>query len=416
MSQLARVWAKTILNSIRDKNPFREYPREVGVLIFASFFVAVGFGIIAPTLPLYAKSFDVNNAAVGSILSAFAFARFASGLFSGKLVDKFGERFVYIFGVGLVAITCAAAAIATTFSQLLFFRAVGGIGSSMFSVAAGSILLRATSDSQRGRVQSLYNGSFLLGMMGGPVIGGALSVISLRAPLAIYSVLLTISAFTGGFMLRNSALTAKPSSKAEKTSLREAFALKPYRMALAISFGTGFIIFGMSRSILPIFMVEKLEVSTAFMGVGFTVASVVNGLLLLRAGRQSDERGRRYVAMVGTAAMLISTLLLLVTVQGWIFLPAMFFMGIAGAYLSTVPGSLIGDVLKGKGGQVIALMQMSGDFAAMVAPIALGALADFTGEFWPAFLVSSILMAGLFALTTRIPETRNTVHSEGGIN
>lgn len=361
-------------------------------------------------MPLYAKSFDVNNAAVGSILSAFAFARFASGLFSGKLVDKFGERFVYIFGVGLVAITCAAAAIATTFSQLLFFRAVGGIGSSMFSVAAGSILLRATSDSQRGRVQSLYNGSFLLGMMGGPVIGGALSVISLRAPLAIYSVLLTISAFTGGFMLRNSALTAKPSSKAEKTSLREAFALKPYRMALAISFGTGFIIFGMSRSILPIFMVEEMKVSTAYMGVGFTVASVVNGLLLLRAGRQSDERGRRYVAMVGTAAMLISTLLLLVTVRGWIFLPAMFFMGIAGAYLSTVPGSLIGDVLKGKGGQVIALMQMSGDFAAMIAPILLGALADFTGEFWPAFLVSSILMAGLFVLTTRIPETRNTVH------
>ncbi len=373
--------------------------------------MAVGFGIIAPTLPLYAKSFGVNNAAVGTILSAFAFARFASGLFSGKLVDKFGERFVYIFGVGLVAITCAAAAVATTFTQLLIFRAVGGIGSSMFSVAAGSILLRATSDSQRGRVQSLYNGSFLLGMMGGPVIGGALSVISLRAPLAIYSVLLTISAITGGFMLRNSALTAKPSSKAEKTSLREAFALKPYRMALAISFGTGFIIFGMSRSILPIFMVEKLEVSTAYMGVGFTIASVVNGLLLLRAGRLSDERGRRYVAMIGTAAMLISTLLLLVTVQSWIFFPAMFFMGIAGAYLSTVPGSLIGDVLKGKGGQVIALMQMSGDFAAMVAPIVLGALADITGQFWPAFLVSSVLMAGLLALTTRIPETRNTVHS-----
>ena len=361
-------------------------------------------------MPLYAKSFGVNNAAVGSILSAFAFARFASGLFSGKLVDKFGERFVYIFGVGLVAITCAAAAIATTFSQLLIFRAVGGIGSSMFSVAAGSILLRATSDTQRGRVQSLYNGSFLLGMMGGPVIGGALSVISLRAPLAIYSVLLTISAITGGFMLRNSALTAKPSSKAEKTSLREAFALKPYRMALAISFGTGFIIFGMSRSILPIFMVEEMKVSTAYMGVGFTIASVVNGLLLLRAGRLSDERGRRYVAMIGTAAMLISTLLLLVTVHSWIFFPAMFFMGIAGAYLSTVPGSLIGDVLKGKGGQVIALMQMSGDFAAMVAPILLGALADITGEFWPAFLLSSILMAGLFAVTTRIPETRNTVH------
>ena len=79
----------------RFSNPFAEFPREVGVLVFASFFVAVGFGVIAPTLPLFARSFGVNNAQVGSILSAIAFARFASGLISGKLVDIFGERLVY---------------------------------------------------------------------------------------------------------------------------------------------------------------------------------------------------------------------------------------------------------------------------------------------------------------------------------
>jgi MFS family permease len=399
---------------VKVSNPLREFPREVGVIIFASFFVAVGFGIIAPTLPLFAKSFGVNNAAVGTILSAFAFARFASGLISGRLVDKFGERLVYSSGVALVAISSAAAALATTYSQLLIFRAAGGLGSSMFSVAGGSILLRATSDMQRGRAQSLYNGSFLLGMMGGPVIGGALSAFSLRAPLAIYAVLLAISAVLGAFLLRNSKLAARPENKSEKTSLREAFALKPYRMALAISFGSGFILFGMARSVLPLFMVEEMDVSTTYMGLGFTLASVVNGLLLLRAGRLSDQRGRRYVAMIGSGAMTISTLLLLVTYQDWIFFPAMFFSGIAGAYLATVPGSLIGDVLKGKGGQVIALMQMSGDFAAMVAPILLGLITDITGEFWPAFLVSSILMMGLFILTTRIPETRNTVHRTDG--
>jgi MFS family permease len=87
----------------RFSNPFAEFPREVGVLVFASFFVAVGFGIIAPTLPLFARSFGVNNAQVGSILSAFAFARFASGLISGKLVDIFGERLVYTVGIAFVS-------------------------------------------------------------------------------------------------------------------------------------------------------------------------------------------------------------------------------------------------------------------------------------------------------------------------
>ena len=279
----------------------------------------------------------------------------------------------------------------------------------MFSVAAGSILLRATSDLQRGRAQSLYNGSFLLGMVGGPVVGGALSTFSLRAPLAIYAFLLTISSISAGFLLRDSKLAARPESKVEKTSVIAALRLKPYRIALAISFSTGFILFGMGRSIVPLFMVEEMHVSTTYMGVGFTMASIANGLLLLRAGRLSDEKGRRFVAVIGSSALFISTALLLLTVQAWIFFPAMIFSGIAGAYLSTVPGSLVGDVLKGKGGQVIAVMQMSGDFAAMVAPVLLGAISD-AGGFRPAFILATMLMAAVVLVTTRIPETRNSVH------
>ena len=381
----------------------------MGVLVFASFFVAVGFGIIAPTLPLFASSFGVNNAQVGAIISAFAFARFGSGLISGKLVDVFGERMVYTIGVGFVAVSSAAAALAQSYSQLLIFRAAGGLGSSMFSVAAGSLLLRVVSDNQRGRAQSLYNGSFLIGMVGGPVVGGALSAFSLRAPLAIYAGLLAVSSISAALLLRGSALAAKPESRAEKTSIMDALRLKPYRIALAISFSTGFILFGMGRSIVPLFMVEDMKVSTTYMGVGFTLASIANGLLLLRAGRLSDERGRRFVAIVGSSALFISTALLLFTVQAWVFFPAMIFSGVAGAYLATVPGSLIGDVLKGKGGQVIALMQMSGDFAAMIAPVLLGAISD-AGGFRPAFLLATILMAAIVLMTTRIPETRNSVH------
>ena len=413
LPRFALVWL-LVKSKLKFDNPLRDFPREVGVIIFASFFVAVGFGIIAPTLPLFAKSFDVNNAQVGSIVAVFAFARFASGLIAGKLVDHFGERLVYSVGIGFVSISSAFAAAAQSYDQLLVFRAAGGLGSSMFSVAAGSILLRATSDSQRGRAQSLFNGAFLLGMMGGPVVGGALSVFSLRAPLAIYAFLLAIASILGAFMLRNSTLAAKPTERSEKTSIRMAFALKPYRIALLISFSTGFILYGMGRSILPLFMVEEMNVSTTYMGVGFTLASIANGLLLLRAGKQSDVKGRRYVAVIGSGALTISTLLLVITYQAWIFLPAMIFSGIAGAYLATVPGSLVGDVLKGKGGQVIALMQMSGDFAAMVAPVLLGAISDFYG-YRPAFLVSAVITAAIFVVATRIPETRNSVHKQPGV-
>ena len=390
----------------RFSNPFAEFPREVSVLVFASFFVAVGFGIIAPTLPLFARSFGVNNAQVGSILSAFAFARFASGLISGKLVDVFGERLVYTIGIGFVAVSSFAAAMSQSFEQLLAFRAAGGFGSSMFSVAAGSIILRATDDTRRARAQSLYNSSFLVGMMAGPVIGGFLTAISLRAPLFVYAILLVISSAAGGFLLRNSVLAARPAEKSanEKGLMREALTSKPYLIALTISFCSSSILFGMSRSILPLFMVEDMKSTAGYLGLGFTISSVIQGVLLLKAGGLSDTKGRKYSALLGTALLGISVLVLVGTVKPWMFLLSMV-IGAFGSIFLASTAAIVGDVMKGKGGQVIAVFQMSGDAGAMIAPIALGFIADHYG-FRPAFAVSAGLMFFAFLVATKLPETR----------
>ncbi len=390
-------------------NPLADFPREVGVLVFASFFVAVGFGIISPTLPLFARSFGVNHAQVGAIVSAFAFARFATGLISGKLVDHFGERLVYSFGIGFVSLTSFAAGLAQNYEQLLVFRAVGGFGSSMFSVAAGSILMRAVDDDHRARAQSLYNGTFLVGMMAGPVVGGALSGFSLRAPMIIYGFLLIVSSASGAFLLRNSTLAAKPTAKQERETitLRSALALKPYRIALFISFCSAWVLFGMSRSILPLFMVEEINVSPSFMGLGFTITTIVNGALLLKAGKLSDINGRRFSAVTGTSFLTLFILAIAFTTQPWMFIAASVIVGFGGAFLSTTPSAIVGDVLEGKGGQVIGLFQMSGDAGAMIAPIVLGAIADGYG-FRPAFLASAVLLILAVLVSTKLPETRSS--------
>lgn len=397
--------------SVKNKftNPFAEFPREVGVLVFASFFVAVGFGIISPTLPLFARSFGVSHAQVGAILAAFAFARFATGLISGKLVDHFGERLVYSFGIGFVSVTSFAAGFAQNYDQLLIFRAVGGFGSSMFSVAAGSILLRAVDDDHRARAQSLYNGSFLIGMMAGPVVGGALSGFSLRAPMIIYGFLLIGASASGAFLLRNSALAAKPTAKEERETitLKSALALKAYRSALIISFITSWVLFGMSRSILPLFMVEEIKVSPSFMGLGFTISTIINGVFLLKAGKLSDLNGRRYSAVLGTSFLTLFILALALTTKPWMFIAASVIVGFGGAFLSTTPSAIVGDVLEGKGGQVIGLFQMAGDAGAMVAPLILGAIADGYG-YRPAFLISAALMLVAVAVSIKLPETRSS--------
>jgi len=390
------------------QSPFKDLPREVPALVAASFFVAVGFGIILPVIPVFAKSFGVNNAAIGLIVSAFAITRFASGLISGTLVDKFGERAVFSSGVFMVAFFTFLAALAQSYEQLLVFRAAGGLGSSMFSVAAGSVIMRSVDDAHRGRAQSVYQGAFLVGGIAGPAIGGLLSVISLRAPFFVYSVLLLCSGTVAFFFLKGEKIGKdnKITDSLNQTSVREALAMKPYRIALILAFIGSWVFFGLRASILPIFVTEELHSTTAVVGYGLAISAVIQGAILLRAGRFSDEKGRRAASIIGANVVFVAVLLLTFAVHIWMYLLAMAILGLGGAFLSTAPASIVGDVIHGKGGKVIAIFQMAGDAGMMVGPIVIGAVSDLY-SYRAAFGLSAAIFVIALALVYQIPETRN---------
>lgn len=384
------------------------FPREVKVLTAAAFFVAVGYGIIVPAMPLFAKSFGVSNSAVGLIVSMFAVARFSTGMFSGRFVDKFGERVVFALGIFIVSLSMLLCAIAHSYAQLLIFRTAGGLGSSMFSVAASSVIMRSVSDDQRGRAQSVYNGSFLIGGIAGPAIGGVLTAISLRAPFFTYSITLLLAGIIGFFFLSSGKPNAKlENTDDESTTLRQALRMQPYRTALILAFVTNWVIFGVRSSILPLFVTEQLHSTTAMVGLGFTLSALFQGLLLLPAGTLSDLRGRRIALSIGSTVVLAGSIVLIFTVHPWMFLLAMVVTGIGGAFLSTTPANIVGDVIRGKSGQVIALWQMAGDAGMIVGPIAVGYLSD-VFSFRAAFIASAAVFSVAVLLAYRLPETRRS--------
>ncbi len=391
------------------QSPFKDLPREISVLVVASFFVAVGFGIVLPAIPVFARTFGVSNAAIGLIVSMFAITRFASGLISGKLVDLFGERAVFSSGVFMVSVFVFLAGLSTTYSQLLFFRAAGGLGSSMFSVAAGSVIMRSVDDEHRGRAQSVYNGAFILGGVSGPAIGGLLSLISLRAPFFAYSAMLSISGTVAYFFLKGEriGIREKNSDSGEHTTVREALAMKPYRIALVLVFVVNWAVFGLRSSIMPIFVTEELHSTTAVVGYGFALSAIFQGALLLHGGRLSDSKGRKRASMIGASIGLVGITVLSLAIHSWMYLVAMSIIGIGGAYLSTTPSSIVGDVIRGRGGQVIAVFQMAGDAGMIVGPIIIGLLSD-VYSYRTAIAVSAIVFALGAILTTQIPETRQS--------
>jgi MFS family permease len=88
-------------------------------------------------------------------------------------------------------------------------------------------------------------------------------------------------------------------------------------------------------------------------------------------------------------------------------------IGIGGAFLSTTPSSIVGDIIRGRGGQVIAVFQMAGDAGMIAGPIIIGLLSD-KYSYRTAFAVSAAVFAFGAVLTTRIPETRENFLSTKG--
>jgi len=374
--------------------------------------VALGFGIVFPAIPVFAKSFGVNNTAVGLVVSVFALARFSSGMISGKFVDRFGERNVYSFGVFMVAFFTILTGLAQNYPQLITFRAAGGLGSSMFSIASSSLIFRAVDDAHRARALSVFQGSFLIGGITGPAMGGALATISLRAPFFAYAVLLIIAG-TIGYIYLGRAEAAKGDSKAkfqEAITLKEAMQLPAYRYALILSFISAWVLFGMRSSILPLFVTENLNSTAAFVGYGFALSALFQGLLLLKAGRISDLKGRKQVIMLGGYIVMIGILGLTFSINIWMFLVSMTVLGIGAAFLGTAPGAIVGDVIKGKGGKVIGVFQMSGDAGMIVGPIVVGAISDLY-SFRAAFAATSVIFSIVLILGSRLPDTRKMAGS-----
>lgn len=396
-------------------------PREVSVVALIAFFVALGFGLLAPAIPLFANTFGVSAFAAGAIVSVFALMRLVSTPGVGTIVNRLGERNVLTTGLAFVGLSSFLAGLSQNYAQLIALRGVGGIGSAMFSVAAFTLLLRVVRPDQRGRAANAFQGGFLVGGLAGPAIGGIVLAWSVRAPFFIYGICLMFATVVAATMLSKKRVAELEEQAAKESggdasasqvltwrSVGKALRIRSYQAALANNFNTGFIGFGLRASVLPLFVVVALNGSPAMVGIGFLVSSLTQVVLLLPGGRLTDNVGRKPAMLIGAGFNSIGMLVLLSweSIPG--FLVGMVLLGAGGAYLGAAPAAVVGDMIGGrKGGPVLALSQMMMDIGTIAGPLVAGLIVDRAG-FPAAFALSATLAIVVLAFTASMRETKGT--------
>ena len=352
-------------------------PRPVPVLAIIAFLVALGFGIVSPVLPLFARTFGVNTLAAGAVASSFALVRVASLPMAAKLARRFAERRVIVAGVLIVAVSSAACAAATSYWQFLIARAAGGIGSAMFTIGATTLLFSVTPSERLGRASGLFNGGFVLGGMTGPVLGGILTGASLRAPFIVYAIGLGVAGVVAWTMLPvHGETTATVALEDAEVPLRVAVRDRRYVAAVLSAFSQGWQSNGVRSLVVPLLVVETLAKPASWSAWAFGAAAAAQALTLYGSGWITDRVGRRIALVVGSAVTGLLGLAFIAPGSYTVLVVVLCLYGVGASLASTSAQASVGDAIGRRGGPALAGYQMAGDIGQIAGPLAAGALLD----------------------------------------
>ncbi len=159
------------------------------LVIFLTVFIdLIGFGIVLPLLPIFAKNFDASGFTIGCLMAVYSTMQFLFAPIWGRWSDRIGRRPILLISTMGAAISYAIFGIAcgqagTTALVLLFVaRAFAGVCGANITVAQAYIADITPSD-ERSKKMGLIGMAFGLGFIFGPAIGGlALKYGGITAP------------------------------------------------------------------------------------------------------------------------------------------------------------------------------------------------------------------------------------------
>lgn len=400
--------------------------RVLLVLAIQVFIIMLGLGLAAPILPLYAQSFGVGAAAVGSLITVFGIARIFINIPAGHWTERFGRRTLLILGPLVTAVGSFGFALAPSFGQLLGWRVLQGLGSATLTTAAMVVLADISTPQNRGRIMSLYQGSLFLGVGAGPALGGLIAEsYGMRAPFLIFGVLtllagvwaLRIPETRGWVGGRAPAAGATPDLEAPAT--RPAAAGPGVRRVLAalardrnfvlvslLTLGVFFTRSGAQMTLLPLLGHNVLELSESAIGLVFTMISAINFATLYLAGSLADRFGRKSVIVPSGILTALSVWLYAYTGSVGLFVANGVLLGIGTGLGGPAPAAYATDLVPRESlGPAMGLYRTVSDLGLVLGPVSLGWLVDVTG-YGAAFTTNAVLVAattvafGLIAIET----------------
>jgi MFS family permease len=270
----------------------------VAAVVFAD---TMFFAAVAPLLPHYAAELGLSKTGAGILTAAYPAGAFAGALPAGWLAIRWGVKPTVMTGLVMLGVSSLAFAFAQDIVVLDVARFVQGIGGGGMWVAGLGWLVSAAPVERRGELIGSALSASIVGLLLGPVLGGAATVLS---PEVVFSAVSVLAAVLTAWAWSMPGVEPEPSLGigAMLRALR-----RPAVLVGCWLFMIPALFAGVIEVLVPLHMDELGAAGTAI-GAVFLIAAGVEALISPVAGRWSDRAGRLApirAGLIGAAVMAV---------------------------------------------------------------------------------------------------------------
>jgi DHA1 family tetracycline resistance protein-like MFS transporter len=338
---------------------------------------AVGIGLVMPIIPSLLR--EVGHTGdlgwrFGAFLGLYALMQFLCAPVLGALSDRFGRRPVLLVSLAGAAIDYVFMALSPSLALLFVGRAIAGITGANMAVAQAYIA-DVTPEAQRARRFGLFSAIFGVGFIAGPVLGGLLGGVWVRAPFLAAAALNGLNLMMALFVLPESH--AAHGGRIDRSALNPLSSLRwasafPALLPLMAAFvilaivgevgGTIWVLYGEGR-----FAWDPWTIGLSLAGFGLFHALAQAFV----AGPVAERFGERKALIVGVLADTCAFVAIAVATKGWmafLLLPLFCLGGIGQPALQSLLSREVGDEEQGRLQGVLASLA---SLASVIGPVVI---------------------------------------------
>ncbi|HYX24596.1 MAG TPA: MFS transporter, partial [Thermoanaerobaculia bacterium] len=189
--------------------------KQLSVLMATVFVDMIGFLIVLPTLPFYAKHLGARPVVITLLISSFFFAQLLTAPLWGRFSDRYGRRPALLVGLASSAVAFALFGLANSIWLLFLFRLVQGAGGGTTGVVQAYVS-DAVPPEDRAKALGWISAATSAGVMIGPLIGSLATYLGAWGPGFVAAGLCTLNVISAWRWLPESRRQAAPGEAPEQ--------------------------------------------------------------------------------------------------------------------------------------------------------------------------------------------------------